>query len=169
MKSISVSISNLIWHLIFREKVVFLFVCLFFLDHLHIVSLLVGWLVGCFFFSIDSDMKNCNTLSIDLFRTASLPRKNKKYQSKNAVFSLARDEGCTFQWNKTDTFDMVDSSFYYHWTKALQFCVLFWNFSRNVLFLFLPVLSQKPSEMNLQNYFTYYIVKEGEIFDRSPS
>lgn len=162
MKSISVSISNLIWHLIFREKVVFLFVCF----SLIIYTLLASWLVV--FFSIDSDMKNCNTLSIDLFRTASLPRKNKKYQSKNPAFYLARDKGCTFQWNKTDTFNMVDSSFYYHWTKALQFCVLFWNFSRNVLFLFLPVLSQKPSEMNLQNYFTYYIVKEGENFDRSP-
>lgn len=97
----------------------FLFVCF----SLIIYTLLASWLVV--FFSIDSDMKNCNTLSIDLFRTASLPRKNKKYQSKNPAFYLARDKGCTFQWNKTDTFNMVDSSFYCHWTKALQFCVLF--------------------------------------------
>lgn len=47
MKSLSVNISNPIWHLIFMEKLVVLF-CLFvffvfFLDHLNIVSLLVSW------------------------------------------------------------------------------------------------------------------------------
>lgn len=68
-------------------------------------------------------MENCEALIVELFETAALPTKQVPGK-KNTVLCLARDTHYIFQWNKADTFNMVDSSFYYHWTNALQFYVL---------------------------------------------
>ena len=159
MKSIYVNISNSIWHLIFKEK-------FFSLDHLT----LDGSLFLFLFFS-SSDMENCKALSIDLFGTASLPRKRKKIpRVKNLVFYLARDKDIFFSGRKlvhstwlTQVFivirlmlcssvsfseisiEMLDFLFPFHFSKAL------WNESAE-LFHILHFLRKETILTSLLKY-----------------